>query len=99
MLHLASLQSFWPLFSFSLQLSFGPIIWSSAWSELFLALIPNCSQFLLLFQCVFLCFVLCFGGLASVRSEVGLGDLEGLFPPRCFCDSMILSGFVVVVVI
>ena len=28
------------------------------------------------------------GGLVSVRSEVGLGDLGGLFQPRRFCDSV-----------
>ena len=28
------------------------------------------------------------GGLVSVRSEVGLGDLGGLFQPRQFCDSV-----------
>ena len=29
-------------------------------------------------------------GLVSVRSEVGLGDLGGLFQPRRFCDSVII---------
>ena len=28
------------------------------------------------------------GGLVSVRSGVGLGDLGGLFQPRRFCDSV-----------
>ena len=27
-------------------------------------------------------------GLVSVRSEVGLSDLGGLFQPRQFCDSV-----------
>ena len=27
-------------------------------------------------------------GLVSVRSEVGFGDLGGLFQPRRFCDSV-----------
>ena len=28
------------------------------------------------------------GGLVSIRSEVGLGDLGGLSQPRLFCDSV-----------
>ena len=28
------------------------------------------------------------GGLVSVRTEVGLDDLGGLFQPRRFCDSV-----------
>ena len=28
------------------------------------------------------------GGIVSVRSDIGLGDLGGLFQPKWFCDSV-----------